>query len=337
MLPKDFGDKRGISTIVGAIFIVLITMFSLNAIFWVMTQENSYTEAARQMNDLNTDRFSENLQFTNPAIVNFTETGDNEYEFDLVVSNLGGVAIKIVRIYIYNNNSDILTILDKQENITSHGIANCFLDSGELNSRVYVKADRNICDGNQYTIKTVTERGRIFTAQYQFSESEETDEQLALGNLRLDLTYTSVNYTSTSQPTPTPGWVVPGGEGLVWYVTLTNAGGDNLTILGDSVFYAMEFKASGNPVPIAFFVVDSNTNYPGGTPGVVAYNETANPYVLPSDGSEVVVKFSSSTVGGTTPRSLTSATRYLVFIGLYYEINDEERGVNIPFVAIRTT
>jgi hypothetical protein len=339
-----FKSRQGLSTVIGGIFVVLITVSSLNAIFWMLVQQETLREVTEQMNRLDTERFSENLEFGNPALVNFTSS-EAGYEFDVVVSNVGGVGVKVARIYIYSNSSDLLTVLDEQESPTVPGITNNFLDSGELEKRIHVKTDRNLNDGALYTVKLVTERGRIFTAEYQRSTSAVWASQVNLGPIRLDLTYTSVNYTSPSQTTPAPGWVVPGATPLVWYVKLTNIGPYELKLLKQSVFYAMEFKESGNPVPEAFFIVSPLTDYPGGTPGVVSYDEDNDPYILlpnaqgdyQAGGPPLIVKFSATEMGGDTPRDLSSSTRYIVFIGLYYEVNGEQMGVTIPFVAIRTT
>lgn len=330
-------DRRGLGSVVGSIFIILITIFSFNAIYWVILQQNSYREVTDQMSSFDTERFSENLEFASSPVVNFTSVGGGIYEFNLNISNVGGISLEIVRIYIYRDNNSTLTILDKQEQATDLGFSNGFFNSGEVNSTVHVRANRNLNDGNIYTIKLVTERGRIFSTQYRLtSASQSTVGEFTVGALKLDLVYNSVNYTSPTQHTPVPGWIVPGSTNLVFYIELTNTGAQQIKILKSSVFYAMEFKESGNPVPKPFFIVGPTTNYPGGTPGVVAYDEVSNPYIIPPN-SSVIVKFSSGTVGGSSPNQLGGGTRYLAFIGLYYEMGGQERGLNIPFVAIRTS
>jgi len=341
-------NRRGISTIFGAVFMVTIMLLALNLMIWTMMQHDAYQQVVANMNQMDQERISENIEFLYPGVVNF-QSGPSYYTFDISVNNEGGVSVQVACVYIRGGSpGNSLKIIERQApGLTMNYFSNYTVKLGEKDHRIRVKTDRNINDGNTYTLIIATDRGRIFSQIYPFPSLLGGGSQswVDIGPLRILIQYESVKYTSSDHPTPymdPVGWVAPSNTPLIWYIKMQNIGQGDVKLLKYTIFFDMEYKQGGLGASVPFYIIDPQSNYPGGSPGVVAYNEVTNPYVLYSSptppGPEVTVKFSSSAMAGSSPNKFpTGATQYFVFMGVFYSYQGHEYGVTIPFIAMRTT
>src|SRR5467141_5401523 len=89
--------KKGISTIFGRLFFVILILMGFNLMLWGFIQYDNYNSSLFKMNQNDQLASSENLVPTNPGAQNFTSTS-----FNIPVNNLGGTTVSIARIYISN-------------------------------------------------------------------------------------------------------------------------------------------------------------------------------------------------------------------------------------------
>src|SRR5262249_40178451 len=86
-----------------------------------------------------------------------------------------------------------------------------------------------------------------------------------------------------------------------------------------------------------FFIVNSNSVCPagGGTcTGITAYTPITLPAATAAGPSPpVILKFSATLQGGTTPQSPQIQGTYLAFMGMFYTMNGQFQGETVPFVA----
>lgn len=109
-MRKHVYSKKGVGTALGAVFFIGIVLLSLTALITISGYQMKYFQTRDKMIEWDIKRMSENV-----AIVNLIQPSKKlGYTFDLIVNNTGGVLVKIVRIYIYDNKYNNLSIFDKQ-------------------------------------------------------------------------------------------------------------------------------------------------------------------------------------------------------------------------------
>ena len=94
----------------------------------------------------------------------------------MTVSNLGGVGVQVVRIYINSTGSGCtsLCVLNPTSTITNYGFnqVNSFLNAGEVNHWLILALPGNVALPNspfsKNTISLVTSRGNVFSFQWPF-------------------------------------------------------------------------------------------------------------------------------------------------------------------------
>jgi hypothetical protein len=355
-LSKRFARRgKGISTILGAGYFIIIMLAIFNLIMWEVNQYDAYQTLVNQMNQVDQERISENLESVDPGITDFGTLGPNKC-FNLTVRNTGGITVSIARLYFYNcsdTSSSALKIIEKgAAEISVNYFTNGFINPGEGNHkiRVVTTLDMSKATASQpYIIYLVTERGRTFSTVYPTAvlPSQGNVGFIDIGPLRFVFDYYSLNYTSTAQHTPAPGWVINpyNKQAIMFHAKVINTATDSdIKLTSSCVFDCFENiygGASGKTVP--FYIVDKDSTWPGyGT--MFPYDEVHDPYILPKNpnpnnpqgGIPVIIKFGSQNSGTADSQYLNTSTRYLVLMGFFYVYKGQNYGVTIPFVAIET-
>src|SRR5207245_11496440 len=91
-------SKKGMSTIFGALFFVILILMGLNMFLWDFVQFDNYNRIIENMTQTDTMSLSDNLVPNNPGARDFTATG-----FNITVNNLG-IAVRVDRIYIVDSS-----------------------------------------------------------------------------------------------------------------------------------------------------------------------------------------------------------------------------------------
>src|SRR6266446_3253769 len=89
--------KKGMSTVFGGLFFVILILMGFNLMLWGFIQYDNYNTTLRSMNQNDQLAISENLVPAAPGAQNFTSTS-----FNIANNNLGGTNISSARIYISN-------------------------------------------------------------------------------------------------------------------------------------------------------------------------------------------------------------------------------------------
>src|SRR5690348_11584895 len=92
--------KKGMSTIFGGLFFIIILLMGFNLMVWGFVQYDSYNQSLSKMSQGDQAAASENLVPANPGATNFDYAGSGS--FNITVNNLGGTSVSIARIYITN-------------------------------------------------------------------------------------------------------------------------------------------------------------------------------------------------------------------------------------------
>ena len=175
--------RRAVSTIIGGIIILTLILTALGAMVFVSKQNDQYQQSANQMAQQRDQQQSENLVANSPGLqINLGWSGCSGCNmYNMSLSNLGGVGVQIVRIYINSTGSGCtsLCVLSPTLAPTSSSYAfnqaNQFINAGETNHAVLLylpTQPSNVIlpsgSFSQNTILVVTSRGSVFSFQWPF-------------------------------------------------------------------------------------------------------------------------------------------------------------------------
>src|SRR5581483_11991257 len=91
-------QRRGLSSIVGAVFMVLIMIGALNVILLTLRQQDTVTQAVIDKSNSNLSKLNEQINISDIRL-----TSSNM--LNMTVSNSGGAAAKLASIYLVNETA----------------------------------------------------------------------------------------------------------------------------------------------------------------------------------------------------------------------------------------
>src|SRR5688572_25970128 len=137
--------RRGLGSVVGAVFMILVMVGALNVMIWAMQQQDRVTETIIEKSNSNLNKLNEDIDISNVRI-----DGD---KLNMTVTNAGGAAATIKSIYIVNETAneqyryDLDLVVDGRESLKDVG----------QDITLVVK------DDTEYSVRLVTESGNTVT------------------------------------------------------------------------------------------------------------------------------------------------------------------------------
>lgn len=137
--------RKGISSVVGAVFMILVMVGALNVMIWTMQQQNSVTETIIEKANSNLNKLNEDIDISNVRV-------DSD-KLNMTVTNAGGAAATIKSIYIVNETAneqyryDLDLVVDGRESLK---------DVGQTLPLV-------VQDDTRYSVRLITESGNTVT------------------------------------------------------------------------------------------------------------------------------------------------------------------------------
>ncbi len=161
-------QKKGISTIIAALFTVAVIIVGLNVMIYSSSLQNNFGQVEVQKNLKATERISEQLQLTGATIKN--------NKFNITLYNTGSLPVHLVRMWV-TNNTGTNTNWHQSWNLTSNNYIlnprNATRNIGQsLTPTLYAKT------GTTYTFGFVTERGTIATYKLAGGSDAQLSAQL---------------------------------------------------------------------------------------------------------------------------------------------------------------
>jgi hypothetical protein len=211
--------RRAVATIIGGLIILSLILTVLGTMVFVSQKYDQYQQTANKMAQNENQVQLENLVANYPgltAVSSISCGGCTVYNMSL--SNLGGVGVQIVRIYISSTGSGCTTLcvlnpLSSSPVSTSSAFQQSaqFLNAGEVNHAVllYLPSTTGpLPSGSafQNTILIVTSRGNVFSFQWRFQIQMGGQSQSAFSASILKVAYQmnpyypSSGYDSANEP-----------------------------------------------------------------------------------------------------------------------------------------
>ena len=214
VLDVSLSRRRAISTIMGGMIILSLLLTALGTMVYVSQQFDQYQQTAYKMGHYRDQAQSESIVANPPGLTVGGAWsgcgGCNMYNMSL--SNLGGVGVQIVRIYITSTGSGCtsLCVLNPSSSSTSYTFRQSaqFLNPGETNHVVLLFLPNTVYLPYAYpplnTISIVTSRGSVFSFQWPFQMQVGGQSQSAFsaGIVKVAYQGTSSGYDSKNEYGP---------------------------------------------------------------------------------------------------------------------------------------
>jgi hypothetical protein len=154
--------RRGLSTVVGGVFMIIIMAGAINATLWTMQQQDRVTETIIEKTNSQLGALNEKIEISEIRV-------DNN-RFNLTVSNTGGSTAELGAIYIVNE-----TALPREQYRYDLDVA---ISGGESISNIGQSISLVASNSTGYSVKVVTKTGN--SAAAEFSSLSATPLQLTL-------------------------------------------------------------------------------------------------------------------------------------------------------------
>jgi archaellum component FlaF (FlaF/FlaG flagellin family) len=137
--------RRGLSTVIGAVFMILVTVGALNVVLWTLQQQNRVAESLIEKSNSNLNKLNEDIEISNVRV-----DGD---KLNMTVTNTGGAAATIKSVYIINETASEQYRYD----------LDLVVDGRESQKDVGQTLPLIIKDDTRYSVRLITESGNTVT------------------------------------------------------------------------------------------------------------------------------------------------------------------------------
>lgn len=322
------GRSKGISTVLGTVFLVLVVFaVSTNVFLWTISQNAQYTQAVKDENQKNVDRLSENVIASGG---NYSVSGD-EVTVKVTLTNAGPVAAQIINLWVFDTDQSNQRYTNKPLDLN--------LNPGDARA---MRATVTIPGANQnhtFVSWFVTARGNTVPLE---KEKGIIIAHVSQGIGSIGMTFPDFKYYNVSQVDESDilknytdgggeGFTVPLGQDIAFQVYLTNfdQSKEDINLSSHSALWMLFPASEQQPRGAWWYIVNVDAD------GTIAatFTTITLPYGVPTR-----VFFASSTDGDFSPSRIKApisanqpAAVNLMLIG---KIGNSAYGQNIPFVSV---
>ena len=327
---RKTAGKRGFSSVVGAVFMVLIMSVLASSYFvYTFSENNLYNNTVAQKNQLDQTKMSESLQVRNTTYTTYNNT--NNININSGIQNIGSTSVQFVTVWICVTNSTPWTAYNFSS-LTNANVqpGNVYALNIDLTVSGLISGSNSTYSYN-YASWLVTSNGNtVALAQRIVSSNVIISAQVAQGIGSISMDFKAFKYydfgsgsfsNGTVLPSPTISYTISASHNTILSLQLTNF--DNST--SDITLYSQSnvwiaYTQAGSMKSAWWNIANvTNDRY------ISSFSTLTLHYATP-----VTVYFGPGPQigGGSGPSGVVP-----VFILLYGKIASNDFGQNIPFVA----
>jgi len=317
-------DSKGFSSIVGAIFAVLVMISLISTVFvWSLSQNTLYNNTATQTRQADLDRSNEKTVVLNTTYTPYNNSNVNVYA---QIQNIGSSSIQFITVWLYVSNSTPWT------NYNFSSLANASVQGGSIFTLNVNLTATGVNPNSTYSISSwlITARGNTVALQQKiFSSTVIISSQVTqgIGSIAMDFKqfnhydFTSNPANGTTLPSPTKSFSLSSSNYSILALLLTNydSSGEAINLTGSSYIWAITAQAStlkGNSWSILKVANGKIITAPPFSSQLLPYKQPTWVYF------------------GPTQPSWLKDNVVPVNILLFGNIGSDDFGQNIPFVAL---
>jgi hypothetical protein len=314
-LVKRLKSKKGIGTALGSIFFIIIAVTSIAAIVTISSYETRYQEVKETMVKWNSDHLSENLE-----IKDALPSSNPNYDYYLLINNIGGVTVNIARIYVHDVNASTFEIFDLETGIGT-GFANSTINTGKSHHKLMINA--TALDNNHiYEFTLATDRGRQFS--YIKEPPEEEGDYTEIYPIVIVADHYNFQYTAGTMTEFEQAYVkLKGTDRTLYRVKLNNTTNKRIYFWDNCTMLQMQ-GAVGQVVE-RYIVSDTSTSNPD---NLVTFSSQ---YMDP--GNAIYVYFAATAPSGNIWQTEPNNKDYYVIgflLCFIYEGETITRNISLP-------
>gem|GEM_PF-2264103 len=233
-MMRCYGDRKGITSVIGTLFFLSILVLSIAFLLYVMTHIGIYNLSVIEMNRFDWEKIQERL-----AIKTLWINISSRYSrINMTIENQGTIPLEVDQLWIINRTDNIHKVFQFNPAI--------YLKPQEEKTGVGI--DYTIDTTKNYTFILVTRRGNKAYIHYTLREYIHKE------------ILPHIHFTVFSPDQPPPDKIILGKDPFHIYVTQrSNLRGVTAIIIGASIkFYNSE---TGENITSAFILEDSTLNY----------------------------------------------------------------------------
>ena len=333
---KLIANSRGFSSIVGAVFAVLVMMSLISTVFvWSLSQNTLYNNTVTQTRQADLDRANEQIQVLNTTYTPYNDSNVNVYA---KIQNIGSSSVQFITVWLYVSNDTPWT----KYNFTS--MTNVNIQGGRTYTLNINLTATGVNSYSTYSFSSwlITARGNTVALQTLTTSSNvviNSQVSQGIGYLAMNFeefkyfTYKSgSNYALDNFPTGVSGYTPSSSQAVVFRLNLTNydpSGLKRTLTLNKNSLLWLYFPTVGQRATWYIVNIDANGNIQP------TYSDITVPY---GADNSVIVYFASKSCGvfggnpdQVKPGSIGPGAVNLLLLGL---IGGDQYGQNIPFVAV---
>ena len=324
------GRSRGISTVLGTVFLTLVVFaISTNVFLWSLSRNAEYTLAVKEENQKTTDRLSENVIASGASY----SVSEEDVTIKVTVKNAGSVAIQIINLWVFDT---------AQQKYTNEPV-DLSLNPGNASQQILTVALSGANKSDDLVSWFVTARGNTVPLE---TEKGVIIAQVSQGIGSVSMDFASFRYYNVSKVGSSyilenytcgaEGFEVPAAEHIAFEVFLTNYDEPEkreIKLLSGSILWAIFPVMGAQPRCAGWHIVNvygNGTITPAYTTVTLAYGETAK-VVFASETDVNREGFNPSSATDWYQQNKGSAAVNLMLVG---KIGTSTYGQNVPFVSI---
>ena len=323
-------NRHALSTVVGAVFFVVIALLSLTILSWqVGVFDQELAQAGTRMQGI-LGRFEEDAEITG-----LTVTTSNS-KMNATIVNNGASLVQLVGVWITEYQNPQSASWHKRFTLNQR------INPGRTVTNIGQELSQTLTSTYTYVVKFVTAIGNILVGVYSPINPATKTGVSTTGYLFFTFSQDTFRLTNQTQLSPVPAWTVsPGSQQFVWHVKVSNHGLFDLKLYKYTVLSFIKIAKSTYVTQTQFYIVKNTTT---NLNDVQAYVDLSQ--VIPvnptgdysAGGTPQWVKFSASKVGDTGqltfPWNPLTQSEYMIFMIFYYKYGNEDLTQLIPFVGI---
>ncbi len=300
------GRSKGISTVLGTVFLTLVIFaISTNVFLWTLSRNAEYTLAVKEENQKNIDRLNE---YVVASSANYSVPEKDEVTVKVTLTNAGSVAVHIVGLWVF----------DTTQQKYANAPVDYSLNAGQASDRIFTVPISGANASHAFVSWFVTARGNTVPLQ---TEEGVIVAEVAKGIGSISMDFKTIRFyipEGNELGLPQFNFSIPAGQKTVFGITLTNLDTSRMDINLTSyscIWLIVPGTAASDYWPIVK-VVD----------GVI---QDGFDYQILEYGEPTLLYF-----GPTKPMSALQGKIAAVNILLYGKIGPKDYGQNIPFAAV---
>jgi len=195
LLRRFVKGKRGISTVLGTVYFVIIMLLAFNLVLWEIGQMDTYQQSVNERNQIDWERLNEKVEIVFALV-------SSSNHLNVTVTNVGGLTAHLVDLWVTDRTPS--------PPVQSLFVLNDYVSPGSTVANI--GDDISVDPTHAYKVRIVTERGNTLETTHVYPPGFTPFPPLTFSFGSMKIKYTGKYNSATDSAHPerdSQGWVYP--------------------------------------------------------------------------------------------------------------------------------